>query len=125
MTIKDYEIAMWEAARNRDTAGFSDLVDADAVMVCGGYRCTGAEYTEIVRDFDIATYAISDFEVIFQTDDMIEVHYVIETKVSREENKDLEGIFHITTTWRKFGDKWKVIFNMGHFLMMTLIFERF
>lgn len=112
MTIKEYEAAMWEAAKNRDTESFSDLVDTNAVMVCGGYRCTGAEYAEIIREFDIAAYTISDFETICRTDDMVQVHYLIETKVSGEENKDLEGIFHITTTWRRFGDKWKVVFNM-------------
>ena len=117
MTIKDYEIAMWEAAKNRDTASFSDLVDANAVMVCSGYKCTGAEYTEIVREFDIASYTISDFETICQTDDMVQVHYLIETKVSKEENKDLEGVFHITTTWKKCESKWKVIFNMDSRVM--------
>ena len=31
--------------------------------------------------------------------------------------RDLQGIFHITTTWKKFGDVWKVIFNMDSRIM--------
>ena len=62
INIKEYEISMWEAAKNRDGAGFMELVDENAVMVCGGYRCTGAEYGEIVKDFDIASFEISAFE---------------------------------------------------------------
>ena len=112
MTEKEYETKMWKAAKNRDKEGFLKLVDENAVMVCGGYRCTGAEYAQIVKEFDIASYEMSDFEVIFRTEDMFQVHYLIETKVSREENKDLEGVFHITSTWKSSGDKWKVIFNM-------------
>lgn len=112
MTIKELEIAMWEAAKNRDSEGFLDLVDKNAVMVCGGYRCTGSEYSEIVREFDISSYTISEFEIVCQRDDMCQVHYLIETKVSKEENKDLEGVFHITTTWEKRENKWKVVFNM-------------
>ena len=112
MTEKEYETKMWKAAKNRDKEGFLKLVDENAVMVCGGYRCTGAEYAQIVKEFDIASYEMSDFEVIFRTEDMFQVHYLIETKASREENKDLEGVFHITSTWKSSGDKWKVIFNM-------------
>ena len=112
MEIKELEIAMWEAARNRNSESFLELVEENAVMVCGGFRCSGLEYSNIIKEFDLSSYEISDFEVIFSTDEICQVHYVIETKVSREENKDLEGLFHITTAWSKSGGKWKVIFNM-------------
>lgn len=62
MTEKEYETKMWKAAKNRDKEGFLKLVDENAVMVCGGYRCTGAEYAQIVKEFDIASYEMSDFE---------------------------------------------------------------
>ena len=110
--IKDNEIAMWNAAQNQNPARFLELVDENSVMVCGGFRCTGAEYAEIIRDFDIASFEISDFEIVCETGEIIQVHYVIETKVSKAENKDLEGVFHITTSWKNFGSKWKVVFNM-------------
>lgn len=29
-----------------------------------------------------------------------------------DENAELEGIFHITSIWKKTSDKWKLIFNM-------------
>lgn len=117
MMIKDYEIAMWDAAKNRDSKRFLELVNTDAVMVCGGFRCTGADYSEIIKDFDIASYEISGFEIICESADICQVHYIIETKVSKAENKDLEGTFHITTTWKKYNDSWKVIFNMDSRIM--------
>lgn len=115
--IREYETAMWKATQNRDQEAFLALVEPDAVMVCGGYRCTGLEYSEIIRDFDIASFTMSDFEIVCRTAETCQVHYRIETKVSREENKDLEGVFHITTTWKRAGDGWKVVFNMDSRMM--------
>jgi len=40
------------------------------------------------------------------------VHYVISTFVSDVRNKDLEGRFHITSTWKCVENTWKLIFNM-------------
>lgn len=117
MSVEEYEKEMWEAAKNRDAAEFSELVDNDAVMICGGFRCTGAEYCEIIREFDIKEYRIWDFEKVFETDELCQVHYMIETKVNRKENKDLEGIFHITTTWKRIGNGWKAVFNMDSRVM--------
>ena len=36
------EQEMWHSAKTGDAAAFLELVSADAVMVCGGYHCTGA-----------------------------------------------------------------------------------
>ena len=43
--IRQLEEAMWEAAKNRDAEAFLGLVDPNAVMVCGGFRCSGREYS--------------------------------------------------------------------------------
>ncbi|MGN0621341.1 MAG: nuclear transport factor 2 family protein [Porcipelethomonas sp.] len=115
--MKNSEIAIWEAAKNRDADAFLKLVDENAVMVCGGYRCTGKEYSRIISGFDIVSYTITEFEIVCQTEDICQVHYMIETKVSKEENKDLEGLFHITTTWKKFNGEWKAVFNMDSRVM--------
>ena len=50
--VFDLEKNMWEAAKNRDTDAFLDLVSEDAIMVCGGFRCTGKEYSGIIAEFD-------------------------------------------------------------------------
>ena len=81
--IKELEIQMWESAANRDSKGFLRLVYENAVMICGGYRCSGAQ-----------------------------VCYIIETKAALPENADLAGRFYITSTWKKQADGFKLIFNM-------------
>lgn len=110
--IRELEEQMWKAACARDSAAFLKLVDSNAVMVCGGYRCTGAEYAQIISQFDCSAYEITGFETAAQTDSVVQVHYVIKTEVGNEENRDLAGSFHITSTWEKRGDTWKLIFNM-------------
>ena len=42
--IYELEVRMWEAAKHRDPEAFLEVVSPDAVMVCGGQRCAGAEY---------------------------------------------------------------------------------
>lgn len=106
------EKSMWEAAKNRNPKQFLDVVSEDAVMVCGGYRCTGKEYSDIVAMFDCKSYVIDPFEIVNVDEKSVQVHYVIKLEVSNEENSDLAGVFHVTTTWKCMEGVWKVTFNM-------------
>ena len=118
MEIKDFEILMWEAAKKKDPKSFLEVVCEDAVMICGGYRCSGAEYAQIIAEFDVAQYEISGFEIIVENAYFCQVHYTIATTVSNPENSDLEGRFHITSSWKRVGDTWKLIFNMDSRIIM-------
>lgn len=77
-----------------------------------GTRCTGAEYSEIIADFDCAAFEIEEFEKVCETSDAVQVHYVITTTAEKPENSDLSGKFHITSTWWNTGGRWKHVFNM-------------
>ena len=77
-----------------------------------GTRCTGAEYAEIIADFDCAAFEIEEFETVCETPDAVQVHYVITTTAEKPENSELSGKFHITSTWRNTGGRWKLVFNM-------------
>lgn len=92
---------MWEAAKANNSENFLKLVDENAIMVCGGYRCTGREYAEIIKMFDCKNYEITDFEIVAESNNFIQVHYIIKTEINNEESKDLAGKFHITSTWVK------------------------
>lgn len=110
--IQKLEVQMWEAARARDKKAFLELVSGSAVMVCGGFRCTGAEYAEIIAQFDCKEYEIQNFEVTASAPGLVQVHYTITLTVSDPANADLAGTFHITTTWQQNGEGYQVIFNM-------------
>lgn len=108
------EDRMWQAALKRDKQAFSQLVSPSAVMVCGGYRCTGAQYADIIEDFGISEYTISDFEAVLETADVVQVHYLIRITEDSPETADLAGVFHVTSTWKNDGGKWQLVFNMDH-----------
>ncbi len=115
--ISELENKMWQAAKNGNKTEFTKLVSGDAVMVCGGYRCTGAEYAELVSDFGISDFKIANFEIVHETDKTVQVHYIVKTTADVPENADLAGKFHVTSTWENHGSKWALIFNMDSRIM--------
>ncbi len=106
------EYAMWEAAFNRDVAAFKELVTEDAIMICGGYRCLGSEYAEYIRDFYITGYDIKNEEVIYSSDEAVQIHYVVNVKTETPEESDLGGLFHVVSLWKRKDNEWKLYFNM-------------
>ena len=108
----ELEKQMWEAAKRRDPEGFLTLVREDAVMVCGGSRCTGKEYAKIIREFDCKSFRIDRFEAVCVTEDVVQTHYIVTVETENEENRDLAGSFHVTTTWKKKDGRWMAVFNM-------------
>lgn len=115
--IYQLENKMWQTAKNGDKTGFLQIVSVDAVMVCGGYRCSGAEYAGFIGDFGISGFEITDFEIVLQTDKTVQVHYIVRTAADAPENADLAGLFHVTSTWEQQGSEWKLVFNMDSRIM--------
>lgn len=115
--IYEYETRMWEAARHQDPESFLELVSEDAVMVCGGYRCSGLEYADIIKTFDCKDFFIDNFEIVYETDSAVQVQYLIEISVNDPANEDLSGLFNVTTTWIKKDNEWKAVFNMNQRIM--------
>ncbi|MBR4112043.1 MAG: nuclear transport factor 2 family protein [Ruminiclostridium sp.] len=115
--IYELENKMWQAAKDGNKAEFARLVSADAVMVCGGFRCTGAEYAEFVSNFGISDFEITGFEIVHEINNSVQVHYIVKTTADAPENADLAGTFHVTSTWENHGSKWALIFNMDSRIM--------
>ena len=115
--IYELENKMWESAKNSDRSAFSELVSDDAVMICGGFRCTGKQYADFIAEFGITGFEIRDFETVIKTEKAVQVHYIVKTIVDTEENEDLEGLFHVVSTWEEQGGKWKLVFNMDSRIM--------
>ena len=114
LEIKEQEMSMWEAAKNRDAKAFLDIVDKGATMICGGFRCSGAEYAQIIKDFDVANYEISEFKTIVVTETVCQTHYLISVTVADKKNSDLAGLFHVTSTWKRKENIWKLIYVIFH-----------
>lgn len=116
--IYELENKMWQAAKDGNKTEFSKLVSAEAVMVCGGYRCTGGEYAELIGDFGISDFEIKGFEIVHETDKTVQVHYIVKTTADAPENSDLAGTFHVTSTWENRDGEWVIVFNMDSRIVM-------
>lgn len=103
------EMSMWQACQTRDGAAFLKVADEEAVMIRGGRKRTGKEYSEIIANFNIVSLQFDSFDILCETDDILQVYYTVRTEAG---NSDLAGKFNVTTTWFKIAGKWKVIFNM-------------
>lgn len=108
----ELETQMWNSAMSGNREEFLKLVSPEAVMVCGGYRCSGAEYAELIKDFGISSSEISDFEVTAENDGLASVHYIVKTCADSPENADLAGTFHVASVWKKQNEKWQLVFNI-------------
>ncbi|HKM33204.1 MAG TPA: nuclear transport factor 2 family protein [Lachnospiraceae bacterium] len=115
--IFEKEHDLWKAASNRNVAAYKELVADDAIMICGGYRCLGAEYAEYIRDFDISKYEIKNEEVIFSSKEAVQIHYVIDVKTELPETSDLGGVFHVISLWKMENNLWKLYFNIDSRIM--------
>ena len=72
--VYELETALWDAAKKRSKTAFLGLTDENAVMICGGYRCTGREYAGIIADFDCRSYTIENFEIVCSDTESVQVH---------------------------------------------------
>lgn len=82
--VYQQELRLWEAAKARDPEAFLRLVSPEAIMVCGGYRCTGREYADIIAAFDCKRYEIKQFEIVNQDSETVQVHDLL-SEMSRKQ----------------------------------------
>lgn len=105
------EKEMWDAVITHNVPAFKQLVSADAVMLCGGLKCSGLEYAGFVSDFNINAADIHGMTVTYADDDCVHLHYIVATSVDGADN-DLFGKFYVTSFWTRTQDGWTLIFNM-------------
>lgn len=115
--VKSLETKIWELALNNDKKGYLKLVDKEAVMVCGGYRCLGKEYAEYIEEGIASSYEFINFEVVYESEEAIQVHYVVQVECEGDYSEECSGKFHVTSTWKRQGDGYKLVFNMDSRIM--------
>lgn len=91
---------------------FKNLVLPSAVMICGGYRCLGSEYSDFIADFNISGYAFNNMGVICTSDNEVTLHYIIQTQSKDANAQDLVGTFHVVSIRKRINDAWHLIFYM-------------
>lgn len=106
--IISFEKQMWEAFATGNSESFGDLVSKDALMICGGFRETGSEYTAIVSQIRLQGYELTDIIVKEVDLNSVLINYIVTVKSSEQ---DLNGKYRVSSLWVKNDEKWKVVFN--------------
>lgn len=109
---KELEMQMWDAAISAVRSRFLTLVSHDAVMIGDGYRVSGEEYSELLADFQLVDYEMTNYEERILSPEIYQCHYVVKTKSNRQ-HRNLAGTFHVSSTWQKIDGTWKLVFNFG------------
>lgn len=109
---KTNECRLWDAFCGGNSADFSKLLDENAVMVCGGYRCSGFEYAGLIPADGIGSYEMLAFELVAVTNNFYQVHYVVRLTTDKPDLADLSGEFHVTSSWSLKNNEYKLVFNM-------------
>lgn len=55
----NWRVKCGKAQKNRDAQAFLKVVDKNAVMVCGGFRCNSADYAEIIKKFECSKMIVA------------------------------------------------------------------
>ncbi len=111
LLIMAKENDMWNAVIARNVPIFQQLVSPDAVMICGGLKCTGAEYAGFIGDFNLKHFEITEMAITHADENCVGLHYVV-TTVAEEQDSDLSGKFYVTSFWTRAEEGWKLMFNM-------------
>jgi hypothetical protein len=106
--IVNFEKQMWEAFATGNSELFKDLVSKDALMICGGYRETGSEYTNIISQIRLQGYELTDIIVKEVDLNVILINYIVNVKSF---DPIMNGKYRVSSLWVKNDEKWKVVFN--------------
>jgi hypothetical protein len=106
--IVNFEKQMREAFATGNSELFKDLVSKDALMICGGYRETGSEYTNIISQIRLQGYELTDIIVKEVDLNVILINYIVNVKSF---DPIMNGKYRVSSLWVKNDEKWKVVFN--------------
>lgn len=102
------EKKMWEAFASGNSALFGEIVSADAMMICGGFKESGAEYARIVENVNLSNYELSEFDVKVINPNVVLTNYIVKVDC---QDYTLAGTFRVSSLWINEDGNWKVVFN--------------
>lgn len=109
------EKKMWEAFATGDSASFGEIVSKDAMMICGGFKESGSEYTKIVEHVNLSNYELSEFDVKVINQNVVLTNYVVRVDC---QDYTLAGRFRVSSLWINEDGNWKVVFNQDSKVIM-------
>jgi hypothetical protein len=108
ISFEKMENEMWIAFSNGDANKFRNIVSDEALMICGGSKKTGIEYSSIVRQIKLEKYEISNFYTKVIDQNNVITNYIVSVYSS---DQSIAGKYRVSSLWNQENGKWKVVFN--------------
>lgn len=103
------EYELWEAARCLNTAAINKYLGPQTNVICNDYLCSGEEYVLTIPVYELSQYTIEGYEAVSISPEVIQNYYQVYLTTADLEQ---EKACHVTSTWRKFMEGWKIVFHM-------------
>ena len=103
------EYELWEAARCLNTAAINQYLGPQSNVICNDYLCSGEEYVLTIPIYELSQYTIEGYEAVSISPEVIQNYYQVYLKTA---GLGQETACHVTSTWRKFMEGWKIVFHM-------------
>ena len=110
--IERLERAFWQSMVDGEPAVATGMLTEPALMVAshGVNVFDHAAYERMARDdtFRLTDYEISDFDVLFPTDDVAVAAYAVKQSMEMKGKSVTEDVFD-TSTWVRTGGAWRCV----------------
>jgi len=108
--VRRREHELWAAAQRKDLEVFRRYFSPDITVFCNNYHCSGEEYLMALPGYDMIGYTIEQYETVLANEERIQNTYLVHLNMLG--SKEM-GTCHITSTWMRQENEWKIIFHMG------------
>jgi hypothetical protein len=110
--IETLETAFWQSMLDGEAQVATRMLTEPALMVSehGVLKFDHAAYEKMAKDDShrLTDFAISDFDVVFPTQDVAVASYRVRQSMQAEDRSFTEDVFD-SSTWVKMGEAWKCV----------------
>ena len=107
--VMKQEYELWEAAKMSNPTVFERHLGPYVNVVCNYYRCSGREYVMTLPSYHLQCYNIEQYETVSVSENRIQNYYLVNSRIAASEEI---MTCHVTSTWKKMTNGWKIVFHM-------------
>jgi hypothetical protein len=104
------EKAAWQAYKDKNQAGFKNVVDKDFRGVYDTGIVNMQKELDEMKDWDMKSFEISNYDMFSDEKDVVVATYTVKVEATYQ-GKDVSGTYNAGTVWKQENGKWMAIFH--------------
>jgi hypothetical protein len=109
-TMEGKEKAAWQAFKDKNEAGFKNVVDKDLRGVYDDGIANLQQELDSMKKWDMKSFEISGYDMFSDEKDIIVATYKVKLEGTYD-GKDMSGVYNAGTVWKQENGKWMAIFH--------------